>query len=194
MNNYEYILASLPVLQVDSKERIDVAGLLEGIREHLDRKDREALDFLLSGFEADNLNAGFYLKASRHGVRFIRSFFDFDRRLRNTKTAYLNRCLGRPEGTDVLLLLEDEDLDFEERPEAESVLEGSDILTRERGLDELLWNKIDGITVMDVFDIDAILGFVAKLQIIARWLRLDEQSGRELFRRLINEIKDNYTI
>ena len=44
---------------------------------------------------------------------------------------------------------------------------------------------------MEVFTIDQILGFVAKLQIVARWLRLDPQTGRELFRQLVEEIRNN---
>ena len=71
------------------------------------------------------------------------------------------------------------------------VLQGTDILARERGLDELMWARIDEIVGLQVFTIDAILGFAAKLQIIARWLKLDPETGRELLRRLVDEIRNN---
>ena len=57
-----------------------------------------------------------------------------------------------------------------------------------------MWDKIDSLTVMDVFDLDVILGFIAKLKIVDRWLQLDEGTGRELFHKLVKEIKENYNI
>ena len=45
---------------------------------------------------------------------------------------------------------------------------------------------------MDVFDIEAILGFIAKLKIIDRWDKLDPETGRELFRKLVEEIRSTY--
>ena len=65
-------------------------------------------------------------------------------------------------------------------------------LDRERGLDELRWRKIDEITLMDYFDIEVILGFVCKLKIIDRWLQLDPDSGRALFRKLVEDIRSTY--
>jgi hypothetical protein len=69
------------------------------------------------------------------------------------------------------------------------VLGQNDILGRERGLDDLLWAKIDELTVMHVFDIDVILGFVCKLKIVDRWLSLDEATGREFFRKLVKDLR-----
>ena len=36
------------------------------------------------------------------------------------------------------------------------------------------------------------LGYVAKLKIVDRWLSLDEETGRELFRRLVSEVKGTF--
>jgi len=192
MNNYEYIIAGLPVLQSDSRDNIDVEAIMDDIRSQLDAKDTAVLELLLSGFDGDNLNADFYRNAGKAHSRFIREYFAYDLKLRNAKVEYLNRTLGRAEGTDVLLLDEDATTAFEGREEVDAVLAKDDILARERGLDDLIWEKIDEITVLDVFNLDVILAFVAKLQIIVRWLRLDEATGRELFRKLVKEIKENY--
>ena len=56
-----------------------------------------------------------------------------------------------------------------------------------------MWEKIDNLTTFDYFDIEAILGFIAKLQIVMRWRRLDPQTGREMFSRLVNEVRGSYT-
>ena len=85
-----------------------------------------------------------------------------------------------------------EDRDFEQKEEVEAVLAGNDIIARERGLDLLMWNHIEESTVHDFFDIDAILAFTAKLKIIDRWDKLDPQTGAELFRRMVTDIRATY--
>ena len=70
------------------------------------------------------------------------------------------------------------------------ILSGSDILARERGLDDVMWEKADSLTELDLFDIDIILAFIAKIKIADRWNKLDPETGRELFRRLVSEIRN----
>ena len=76
----------------------------------------------------------------------------------------------------------------------DAILETDDILGRERALDNFYWKAADALTVLDVFDLDLILAFVVKLKQVERWLRLDEATGRELFRKLVKEIKENTKI
>ena len=47
-----------------------------------------------------------------------------------------------------------------------------------------MWDKILQINIFNYFDLDAILGFIARLRIIGRWFSLDETTGREMFIRL----------
>ena len=110
--------------------------------------------------------------------------------MRNAKVAYLNNALGRPAGTDIFLEAPGE---FAESQRLESVLNTDDILARERGIDDLMWAKIDELTTFDYFDIDAVLGFIAKLHIVYRWLKLDDETGRKMFARLVDEVRGSYT-
>lgn len=191
MHNYEYIIAGLPALSQDGSGKIDAAGILAEIRSQLDARDNAAVSLLTDGWDSGKLNEAFYEAASRSGSRFIREYFDFDLHVRNTKVAWLNRNLGRPEDMDIMPGGSE---DYDEKPAIEKILGTSDILARERGLDDAMWDKIDSLTVMDVFDLDVILGFIAKLKIVDRWLQLDEGTGRELFHKLVKEIKENYNI
>ena len=188
MNNYEYIVASLPVIASDYRGPLDTDAIISEIRSQLSPKDEAVLDTLLKGFDSDSLDAEFYRTALASKNRFIAGY-DLD--VRNCRVAYLNKALGRPEGQDLLVLDEDEPREFEDLEKVNAVLEGSDILERERGLDDIMWERIDELTLMEVFTLDQILGFVAKLQIVARGLRLDPQTGRELFRQLVEEIRNN---
>ncbi|MGI6313388.1 MAG: DUF2764 family protein [Candidatus Cryptobacteroides sp.] len=194
MNNYEYIIAGLPVLQADQKDSIDAQGLLEEIRSRLSKKDNALMEFLLDGWDSEKLCEDFYLKAAASNNDFVRDYFEYDLGLRNAKVSYLNKALGRPEGQDIMILPREstkyeEIKDFEDAAKAAEVLGQNDILGRERGLDDLLWAKIDELTVMHVFDIDVILGFVCKLKIVDRWLSLDEATGREYFRKLVKDLR-----
>lgn len=191
MNNYEYIVASLPVIASDYRGPLDTDAIISEIRSQLSPKDEAVLDTLLKGFDSDSLDAEFYRTALASKNRFIAGYFGYDLDVRNCRVAYLNKALGRPEGQDLLVLDEDEPREFEDLEKVNAVLEGSDILERERGLDDIMWERIDELTLMEIFTLDQILGFVAKLQIVARWLRLDPQTGRELFRQLVEEIRNN---
>ena len=55
-----------------------------------------------------------------------------------------------------------------------------------------MWEKIGNLTTFNYFDIDAILGFITKLNIVARWYKLDEQTGREMFKKLVDEVRGTF--
>lgn len=189
MNNYEYIIASLPVLQEGYRGPLAADDILEEIREQLSASDAAQLQLVLDGWNPEKLTEEFYTRASKSHNSFVRAYFLYDLQLRNAKVAWLNKALGRQEGKDMLSCPEE---DFEDAALAAEVLSQNDILGRERGLDDMLWKRIDALTVMHVFDLDVILGFVAKLKITDRWLKLDENTGRALFARLVNDMKSQY--
>lgn len=190
MNNYEYITACLPVLDRDATVSVDSEGILDEIRSQCSGKDLKAVDFLLSSYAEDALNENFYQKALMHDNAFIREWFDFDLRLRNAKTAWINRSLGRPEEMDCIYPDNLQDIDWEYAREAKGILDGKDILGREKGLDLLCWNRVEEMTVMDLFNVNVVLAFIIKLKVVDRWLKLDPDTGRELFRKLVNEIRN----
>ena len=201
MKNYEYIIASLP--DITTGWKFGDKGPEDYVEEIIDlcsKKDRELMEFLLSGYLEENLNAEFYAKALVHSDKFIREYFRFDLNIRNAKVKYLNKALGRPADKDVLSFGEDADqhvldafeTEFEEAAELETILNSGDILSRERGIDDLMWEKISNLTTFNYFDMDAVLGFITKLNIVARWYKLDEQTGREMFKKLVDEVRGTF--
>lgn len=192
MNNYEYLIASLPDITPDWKDSGEMSGdaFVDWLREGCSDSDRKLIDFLREGFAAENLNKDFYLRALSHRDRFLREYFRFDLNVRNAKVEYLNRELGRAAGTDIFLT---DANGFEEEARLGAVLGSGDILSREKGIDDLMWEKIESLTTFDYFDIDAILGFIAKLNIAMRWNRLDPETGREMFSRIVKEVRGSFT-
>ena len=208
MGNFEYIISSLPFLSTDYKyaEGQGFSQVMQEIRENLSEKDASALDFLLRGFQASELTPEFYTQALEHPQPFIREYFRFDLNLRNAKVRFLNQELGRDPDMDVVSGkgddMEDMDLDidlyrfrpgeFEEAAKVDSVLARTDLLSREKGLDDITWEKVDSLGLFHYFDLTSVLSYVAKLHIVDRWLSLDEEKGRELFKQLVSEVRGTF--
>lgn len=192
MANYEYLIAGLPDISPDRKgaDAGTADAIMQEIRELSSEKDNRLIDKLLEGYQDDKLNLEFYQEMLSSKDAFLKEYFRFDLNVRNAKVAYLNRELRRPAGTDIFLEAPGE---FEEAQRLEAVLNTDDILARERGIDDLMWSKIDELTTFDYFDIDAVLGFIAKLHIVSRWLKLDDATGRQMFARLVDEVRGSYT-
>ena len=51
---------------------------------------------------------------------------------------------------------------------------------------------MDSLSTFHYFDLTAVLAYVAKLHIADRWLALDEARGRELFRKLVDEVRGTF--
>ncbi len=189
MNNYVYIVSCLPVLTPDTP--VDADQIIEEILEQCSESDKAVIGFLLDGFNGEKLDADYYRKTLSQESPFLRGYFSYDLDVRNAKARFLNREFERPEETDTISLSEDEP-DFEDAPLLADILANPDILGREKALDDLMWKKIDELTTFDYFDRDAILGFIAKLKITDRWLKLDEKTGRELFHRITEQVRASF--
>ena len=196
MNNYEFIIAGLPVLSQDFREAesLDVDAVVEEILEGLDDKDKEAVGKLLDGFDPEKLGEDFYRDALLSRNSFLRDYFSYDLCVRNIRTRSLNAALGRDEGKDIVTLEECEP-EFDDAAALEAILKGEDILAKEHALDSLMWSRIDELTILEPpFSLNFILGFIAKLKIVGRWLKLDPETGKALFKQFVDEIKDKATI
>lgn len=179
MDNYPYIIASLPDLALDfEKHDFDYDFVRENIFFSLSQEDRRLVEWLEQGFVDDNLTEDFYRSCRRCGNRFIREYFAFDWLLRTEKVAYLER---RESGED-----------FEEKEALRKAFVTADILRREQAVCNVVWDKIENLVMLDVFNINVILAFLAKFHIIARWNRLDRVTGRKLFDDFVQEIDETY--
>ena len=191
MDNYEYIIASLPDFTPDKGPAAESPEeIIEFVHSQLEEKDLALAGILEDGWNGDKLNLEFYEQALAQKNRFLREYFAFDLAVRNAKVRHLNKALGRPEDTDIFLPIEEPDQELEAT--LDKIYEDTDILAKERAIDRLVWDRIDEITTFDYFDIDAILGFLAKLHIAQRWMVLDEESGRAMFRQLTQEVRSTF--
>lgn len=202
MNNYIYIIAGLPDFTPDWRQGDrSLEVYFSQIRELLSEKDNKVIDFMMSGFDKEKIGIEIYKEALVHKNIFIREFFEFDLNVRNVKVRYLNNALERYPEKDVLKIIdpeaeekgiEAEEPEFKEAAKLQKILEGTDILARERDIDDLYWEKIDEITLFDYLDFNKILGIIAKMMIIRRWLLLDEETGRVMFKKLVDDVRGTF--
>ena len=190
MDNYVYIVASLPEIAVSYEGApFDYAAVKEQIVELLSEKDQELVALLEEGFDENTLGAEFYAKAAESKNRFIREYFDFDGRLRNMKVAYLAKRLDK-QGEQYLV--EMPEADFDEESQIKEILDNADFVQREQKMDELKWEKASDIARMDYFNMNTILAFLVKAKTVQRWAELDKAKGEEMFRRLVKEVRGTF--
>lgn len=83
------------------------------------------------------------------------------------------------------------EVDFEEIGTILSLAEKDNLLAREKGIDQFKWEKLNELTLFDYFSIEVVLAYTLKLKMIYRWMSLDEKTGKEMFDKLIQELKSN---
>ena len=69
-----------------------------------------------------------------------------------------------------------------------------DLVEREKKIDLLKWNWMEENTFFNYFTIEKIFIFLMKLEMIERWVSLDKEKGNEMFRKLIDQLKDEVQI
>jgi hypothetical protein len=73
-----------------------------------------------------------------------------------------------------------------------TLVDNENLLAREKGIDQLKWDKVEEITLFDYFTIEVVLTYTIKLDIAYRWLELDEETGREMFAKIIDNLKSGF--
>ena len=172
------------------------------VRAYADQEgeDAESVDFSRS-FE-NSLYAAYYEECSYSKSRFIRAWSEFDRTLRNVSAAVVARATSRPiesvvvGGGDVVEQLQRSSAaDFGlrgELPYIDAVIaavnDEQNLVEKEHKLDMVRWEQAGELAGFDYFNINAILSYLAKINIVARWSLLDPKRGREMFDRIIAEL------
>ncbi len=143
----------------------------------------------------------YYSQLDNSGKKFIREWSNFDRNVKNLSAAYEARRVNK--AIDSYIIGDDkiaetikqnsslEDFGLSEidwTTEILKIISMSDILKKERALDNLRWQFLEKITIFEYFNINFIISYVLRLTIVSRWLLLDEKIGREMFDKLVGAI------
>lgn len=177
-------------------------GIARVVKAYADPEGEEAEEVDTSRRFETTLFAAYYDACRRSRSRFLRVWSEFDRTLRNVTAALAARAASRPVeevvvgGGDVAEQLQRSSAaDFGlrgELPFIDSVIaamnDEANLMEKERKIDLVRWEEASELATFDYFNINAILSYLVRINIVARWARLDAARGREMFNRLLAEL------
>lgn len=150
----------------------------------------------------DKLSLYYYEWLQQHRNAFLRSWAELNQNIRNLLTRYTCQRLGWDAkdyivGNNALAELlrqgAGRELELEhELPylcELTRIAQDRDITRRERLIDLLKWQWMDEWTFVRVFDIDNVLCYYLRLEILERWTQLDAEQGEATFRSIVLGLK-----
>jgi hypothetical protein len=136
---------------------------------------------------------------------FLRDWFEFNQHLNNILSAFNVRnykltkegaFIGDNFVTEALRrsTLKDFGLsnDFPLIEKLLSIDENTNAMEKEKALDMLRWEYLNELNTFNYFTIEVLLAFVIKLFMVDRWMQLDPETGRKMFKQIISELEKSY--
>lgn len=155
----------------------------------------------------DHLSALYYEYAMKSENEFVSSWFGFNLTLNNILVAFTARkykwevashIIGNTEICEALRTSSARDFGLSGEVDClESLVkisEITDLVEREKRLDSLRWNWVEETTFFNYFTIERIFAFLLQLEMIERWIALDKEKGNQLFRSIIESLKNEVQI
>ncbi|MBO5655438.1 MAG: DUF2764 family protein [Rikenellaceae bacterium] len=144
----------------------------------------------------------YYNECAHSSSGFLREWAAFDKALRNVSAAVTARRLDMPVaevlvGDDEIVqgLTKSSAADFGlkgELPWIDTLLsalgEDVDMLDKEHRIDLIRWEMSEELTAFDYFNIDAVLAYLVRINLVDRWSRLDGARGKEMYQRLVSAL------
>ncbi len=150
----------------------------------------------------DRLAGLYYDYAMKNSNRFIADWYELNLNINNVLTAITARkydldkslyIVGDNEIAQVLRTSNARDLGLGDSvdylAELQRIAEETDLLLREKKLDQLKWHWLDDETFFKTFDIESVFAYMLELEMIERWTSLDRAAGEKTFRELIGDMK-----
>ena len=155
----------------------------------------------------DHLAALYYEYAMKCGNKFVSSWFEINLTIKNILIAFSARkykwdiaqnVVGNTEVCEALRTSGARDFGLSGEVDCLEQLmkisEITELVEREKKLDSLRWNWMEEATFFDYFTVERIFAFLLQLEMIERWIALDKEKGNQLFRSIIDALKDEVQI
>ena len=159
-------------------------------------------------YKAENLLASaYYAYAMKSKNPFIASWFEFNLNINNILAAFAARkykmnvaevIVGDTEVCEMLRTSNARDFGLSETLDyfepLQRLVETDDLVEREKKVDQLKWKWLEDASFFHYFTVGSLLVFLLQLEMIERWVLLDKEKGSELFRQMIQNLKDEVQI
>lgn len=171
------------------------------LQAYLAEEDKDTAEAKAISWE-DRLAGLYYAYAMKNSNRFIADWYELNLNMNNVLTAITARkydldkslyIVGDNEIAQTLRTSNARDFGLGDTVEylgdLQRITEETDLLVREKKLDQLKWNWLDEQTFFKTFDIESVFAYMLKLEMIERWTTLDKAAGEQTFRELIGDMK-----
>ncbi len=150
------------------------------------------------------LNSLFYDHLLKNKNRFLQEWFEFELNVRNVFTALNCRkynmdvkdeIVGTNWVAEAIRKNNTRDFGLNELPyinQLIQVFESGQLLEREKALDLMRWNQMDEKVFYYYFSVERLFSYYWKLTVVERWLSLDQETGRVMFNKLLDDLKKSY--
>ena len=155
----------------------------------------------------DLLAALYYSYGMSSNNAFIASWFEFNLNLNNILAALAARkykmevssvIVGATSICEQLCTSNARDFGLNETLEyfeaLQRIADIEELVEREKKVDMLKWKWLEDESFFHYFTIERIFVFLMQLEMIERWISLDKEKGNELFRKMIQDLKNEVQI
>lgn len=156
-----------------------------------------------SFFAEDVMMLAYYEYAMDCSNKMISSWYMFNFNITNILTAMIARKNGWNVGDYILgennineMIRTNNSKDFDLTHEYDyvadlmKVVEETDPVLKEKNIDAFKWTWLDDQTFMNIFSIEAVFAYFCKLEMLERWEHLDVEEGKEKFKQIIENLRD----
>lgn len=155
----------------------------------------------------DHLATRYYHYAMQCGNPFVSTWFEFNLHVNNILTALTARkykwevakyVLGETDVCEALRTSNARDFglsgEVDYWDQLSKIHEQVELVDREKRLDLLRWSWMESATFFNYFTIEPLFVFLLKLEMVERWMALDKERGDQLFRSMIDGLKNQVQI
>ena len=179
-----------------------IAPLAKVVRDYTSTENEGDEEVTLTQPFAKALMTAYYKACAASGSRLLREWSATDCTIRNIVAATLARRQGVAAesvvvGDDAVAksLSRSSAADFGLRTEVPfveqliaAVADEHNMLEKERKIDNIRWAELSELSAFDYFDLNAVIAYLVKANMVARWAALDAKVGREMLDRLVSEL------
>lgn len=155
----------------------------------------------------DMLSSLYFAHAMACSNTFISSWFEFNLNVNNILAALVARkykievaanVVGDTAVCEQLRTSNTRDFGLTEMIDyfepVQRIAEIEDLVEREKKIDQLKWKWLENESFFHYFTIERLFVFLLQLEMIERWVSLDKEKGNELFRQMIQDLKNEVQI
>ena len=171
MASYYYLVATLPLLRYEGSSPFDTLSFLEQCKNQVSARDYQAIESALSGRPSSHP----FLKKWQQFTSMVAKELNDQR----SKKLGLSASKYRNEG----------EKEFRIGEAVRQALSNENALDAELSLLELKWNYLDEIEALHHFDVEALLAYAVKLQLLERKSLFTKEEGNAEFKRLFSNLQ-----